>query len=135
MTDLSKDEKIAAELIRMRDEMAAIQKEADAKIATIKQRYAKGESYFLERLNALGSGASLKLSTGTVYTTERLQASIGDKGAFANFIRETGEVELLQQRVSTTVLKDFMEQNAGAVPPGITASVERTLTIRRPSAK
>ena len=135
MTDQTKNEKVVARMIQLRDEMQELQRKADAEIAKLKEQYAKGEAFLLTQLNAMGEGASMKLSTGTVYTTQKLLANVADKGAFANFVRETGEVELLQMRVSTTVLKDYMEQHAQSVPPGLNLTTERTINIRRPNGK
>jgi hypothetical protein len=135
MTDQTKNEKVVARMITLRDQMQEIQRVADSEIAKLKEQYAKGEAFLLAQLNAMGEGASMKLSTGTVFTTQRLLANVADKGAFAQFVRETGEVELLQMRVSTTVLKDYMEQHDNAVPPGLNTTTARTINIRRPNGK
>lgn len=135
MTDQTKNEKVVAHMIQLRDEMKEIEREAEARVAALKAQYAKGEAFLLAQLNAMGEGASMKLSTGTVFTTQKLLANVADKGAFANFIRETGEVELLQMRVSTTVLKDYMEQHDQQLPPGLNTTIERTINIRRPNGK
>jgi hypothetical protein len=135
MSELSKNEKVVAKMVEIRDKREALKREFEEKDKALLEQYAKGESFLMQQLNEMGEGASMKLSTGTVYTTQNLKASVADKGVLAEFIRETGEVELLQFRVSTTVLKDYMTNNDGALPPGVNASVERTINIRRPSAK
>lgn len=135
MTDLTKNEKVVARMIELRDQMQQVQKKADDEIKALKEQYEKGEAYLLTQLNSMGEGASMKLSTGTVFTTQRLNANVADKGVFATFLKETGEVELLQMRVSTTVLKDYMAEHEGAVPPGLNVMTERTINIRRPNGK
>lgn len=135
MTDLTKNEKVVARMIELRDQMQQVQKKADDEIKALKEQYEKGEAYLLTQLNSMGEGASMKLSTGTVFTTQRLNANVADKGVFAIFLKETGEVELLQMRVSTTVLKDYMAEHEGAVPPGLNVMTERTINIRRPNGK
>lgn len=135
MSDPTKNEKVVARMIELRDKMQELQKAVDKEVAVLKEQYEKGEAYLLAQLNTLGEGASLKLSTGTVFTTQKLLANVADKGVFAKFIRDTGEVEMLQMRVSTTTLKEYMDQHDGATPPGLNITRERTINIRRPSGK
>ncbi|MNN76524.1 hypothetical protein D3C81_1929110 [compost metagenome] len=54
-----------------------------------------------------------------------------DRNATMDFIKSTGNVELLQARLSSTAIKDFMDAHAGQLPPGVKITTERTVQIRR----
>ncbi|MNN03464.1 hypothetical protein D3C81_1161520 [compost metagenome] len=88
------------------------------------------ETFLLAELGRMGVD-SFKVTHGTVFTTTRLFAGIGDKGALMEHIRNTGEVELLQSRVSTETLKTWMATHGGTCPPGVKASYERVIGVRR----
>lgn len=75
--------------------------------------------------------SSFKAAGCTVFAAEKFMPSIGDKEAFNNFIRQTGNVELLSPRVSSSTLKEYMEAHGGEAPPGISIRVERELRVRR----
>ena len=87
------------------------------------------EGKLLAHLNDLGVD-SLKAGGGVVYTQQELQASIADKGALSDYIRTSGEVELLQGRVSSGVLKEWMNAHPGELPPGVAVRVERVIRVR-----
>lgn len=87
------------------------------------------EGKLLAHLNDLGVD-SLKAGGGVVYTQQEMQASIADKGALSDYIRTSGEVELLQSRVSSTVLKEWMNAHPGELPPGVAVRVERVIRVR-----
>lgn len=119
-----------AEYIRMRDVKGEIAERHKREMAEVEQTLSQGEAFLLGKLIEQGV-ESFKVAAGTVYTSTLLRASLPDKNALVEHIRETGEVELLQARVSSTVLKDWMERNNGACPPGVSAAFERVVNVRR----
>lgn len=111
------------------DEEKAKYQEATAKLNDM---YEKGEAFLRLHLQESGEDGFKINGLATVYTSTRLKASVGDREAFKNFVLDTdGGIELMDIRVNTTNLKEYMAQHDGAVPPGVTAHTERTLNIRR----
>ena len=53
MTDLTKNEKVVARMIELRDQMQQVQKKADDEIKALKEQYEKGEAYLLTKLNSV----------------------------------------------------------------------------------
>lgn len=118
------------EYLRLRDMKSEITERHKAELAEINSQLETSENWLLAELQRMGVD-SFKVAHGTVYTQARLFASVGDKDALMNHIRETGEVELLQSRVSSDVLKQWMAGHGGHCPPGVKASYERVIGVRR----
>lgn len=134
MSEPTKFEKVVAHMIELRDQLDEKKREYEEAIKPIKDRIAKGNAWLLDQINAAGV-SSMKCSSGTVYISETLSVSAPDKAAFTNFIRQTGEIELLELRPSKAAIKEYMDRNNGELPPGIATRTERNLNLRRPSGK
>lgn len=119
-----------AEYIRIRDEKAAVANRHKQELAELTSQLDKADAYLLSKLQSMGV-ESFKAGGATVFYATELRASIGDKGALMNHIRATGEVEILQSRVSSTVLREWMDRNNGTTPPGVSASFERVVRVRK----
>lgn len=87
----------------------------------------------LELLNATGA-KSINTDYGTVYRSEKVKPSAADWTAIYGWIAENPErFELLEKRLKSTFVKDFMEENEGAVPPGVNVHREFEVSVRRPT--
>jgi hypothetical protein len=120
----------AAEYIRLRELKAEIAARHKKELAEVESQLDTVDSFLLGKLQELGVD-SVKAGGATVYFQTEMRANIADKGAFMDFIRERGQPELLQTRVSSTVLREFMEANGGHTPPGVTANFERVIRVRK----
>ena len=123
-------EKLVAEYLALRDLKAETTQRHKDELKQTEDQLEKLEAALLGTLQEMGVD-SFKTGAGTVFTTKRLFASIADKAELSDYIRQTGQVELLQSRVSTEALKAFMDEHNGACPPGVKATHERTLSVRR----
>lgn len=128
----SKQEQVVARMIALRDARDALREKYAAEDKTLKEQYERGEAWLLNEMRVSGA-TGMKFDCGTVTQTTTMQASIGDWGALSHFIVENKEVDLLQHRVSTTALKAYLEATGGKVPPGVTVTNIRGITIRRKS--
>jgi hypothetical protein len=116
--------------VKLRDKKAQLKAEYQDTIAPIQEKMDKLEAKFLEIMNTTGVD-SLKTEHGTAYSSTRTSASVADKDAFFNFVKENNEWPLMEVRASSTAVKQFAEANEGELPPGINYNVERTINIRR----
>ena len=116
--------------VKLRDKKAQLKAEYQDTIAPIQEKMDKLEAKFLEIMNTTGVD-SLKTEHGTAYSSTRTSASVADKDAFFNFVKEKNEWPLMEVRASSTAVKQFAEANEGELPPGINYNVERTINIRR----
>lgn len=87
----------------------------------------------LELLNATGA-KSIATEHGTVYRTEKIKPSAADWTTIYDWIAENPErFELLEKRLKSTFVKDFMEEHEGQVPPGVNVHREYEVSVRRPN--
>lgn len=128
----SKQEQVVERMIAIRDARAALKAKYEAEDKKLKEQYDRGEAWLMSELQASGA-TGMKFECGSVTQSTTMQASIGDWGALSRFIVENNEVDLLQHRVSTTALKSYLEASGDKVPPGITVTNIRGITIRRKS--
>jgi len=132
MESKSKQEQVVERMIALRDARAALKSKYEAEDKSLKEQYERGEAWLMNELQTSGA-TGLKFDCGSVTQTTTMQASIGDWGALSRFIVENNEVDLLQHRVSTTALKSYLEAAGDKVPPGISVTNIRGITIRRKS--
>ncbi len=127
MTDINA---IVEHYIALRDHKSRLDAEHKARIAEIDAQMGNAEAFLLNHLNEngldrIGAGA------GTVFVQVKTMPSLKDKGAFIEFVKQTGQVELLQARVSSTAVKEFMEHNNNQLPPGVEVTTAREISVRR----
>jgi hypothetical protein len=116
--------------VALRDHKALLEAEHKARVAEVNAQMQNAESFLLNMMNETGQ-SNAGFAAGTVIVSTKTLPSLKDKGALINYIKQTGEVELLQARVSTTAVKEFMEAHDNQVPPGVEITVSREISIRR----
>lgn len=116
--------------IKMRDKKAQMKAEFDEQIAPLNEKMEKLEAKLLQAFQTLGMD-SVKTEFGTAYTTVRTSASVADKDAFMNFVKEQGEWSLLEIRAAKLAVEQFREANDNELPPGINIREERVVNVRR----
>ena len=85
----------------------------------------------LSLLNQLG-GNSIATNHGTVYRTEKVKPSAADWGALYSWIVEDpARFEALEKRIKSTFIKSYMDENEGALPPGVNVLREYEVAVRR----
>lgn len=115
--------------LQLRDYKDKLTKEFDEKIGNAKKQMESAENWLLNKMNTLGV-TSLPVEGATALTSVRFMPSIGDKAALMDYIRQSGDVELLQSRVSSTAVKEYRDRT-GDLPPGVHAVEERVVSVRR----
>lgn len=124
-------EQAVAEYLATRDMKSELEAKHKEELAGLNEKLERLDAFLLGNLQDLGVD-SFKTGKGTVFATQRMQAQVPDKGALTDYLRSNpDDIELLQTRISTTVLKDWMEKHNGATPPGVAARIERTVSVRR----
>ena len=106
----------------------------EAEDLALEQDQDKLKVLMLDLLNKLG-GKSIATDHGTVYRTEKLRPSAADWTAVYDWIVADPErFELLEKRLKATFVKQFMEDNEGAIPPGVNVHREYEVAVRRSSS-
>lgn len=115
------------------DTRTAKRKAWEAEDLALEEDAHKLKVLMLSLLNANGA-RSINTDYGTVYRTEKIKPSAADWNAVYAWIGENPErFELLEKRLKSTFVKEFMEANEGAIPPGINVHREFEVAVRRPN--
>ena len=89
-------------------------------------------------LNLLNQQGAQSISTehGTVYRSLKLKPSAADWGAIWDWIvADPARGEIMEKRLKAAFIKQFMEDNDGAIPPGVNIHREYEVAVRKPTAK
>jgi hypothetical protein len=84
----------------------------------------------LDQMKDLGV-ESLRTDSGTVYRTTKTLYTTSDWESMHKFVLEHGVPELLEKRLQQTNTKAFLEEHPDLLPPGLNATTEYSVTIRR----
>lgn len=114
----------------LRDQKALLEAEHKAKVGEINAQMGNAEKFLLHHMNSTNQ-KNAGFTAGTVIVAEKMYPAFADKAVVMDYIKQTGAVELLQQRLSTTAVKEYMEANNQQLPPGVKVTTEREITIRR----
>lgn len=115
--------------IKMRDKKAQMKAEFEASVAPLTEKMDKLEAKLLDVFNKTGMD-SVKTEFGTAYTTTRVTASVADKEAFMNYVKDHEEWSLLEVRAAKTAVEQFRSIHDD-IPPGISMREERVVNVRR----
>ena len=87
------------------------------------------EAVLMEKMDQTGlqSGSS---TSGTAYFADKTMCGVGVWDELLPFIMQ-GNPQFLNKAVNKTAVKEYMEENDGALPPGVRWDVERVLQIRK----
>lgn len=127
--------KVIAVAIKIRDKRDEIKREYEdkmkAELEPLNAKYEELSKWIAQRLNEAGSDSLSVTGVGTAFFKTNKKASLVDWAALAGYVRTSGEVDLLEKRVSKSAVEQFIKDNEGEVPPGVRWDVERVLNLRR----
>lgn len=125
------DDKLVRVFRKMREKLREETKVYEAKAKELKESMAVVEAELLRRLQERGAKQT-KTEDGTAFISETMTASIADEDQFFGFVRETGDLDFFQKRVSVTHLQEFMKEHKGVLPPGLNIFRELGINVRAP---
>jgi hypothetical protein len=123
-------ERMTKVFIKIRDARAKAKKDFELADAALSEQQKTIRVAMLEKMQANGA-KSIGTTHGTVYLDEQLKASAEDWMIVHDFIRENNAFDLLEKRISRNAVKQYMEENEGRLPPGISIFKEVDVKIRR----
>lgn len=91
------------------------------------------KALMLDLLNKTGA-TSIKTDHGTAIRSEKLKPSAADWGAIWEWMKEHDAPDLLERRLKTTFIREYMDEHEGAIPPGINVHREYEISVRRPNS-
>lgn len=87
----------------------------------------------LRYLDTIGA-QNIKTPDGTCYRSEKTTVSIADKMAFGDYIRQTGDLGMLDLKANSTSVVSYTKAHK-ELPPGVHLSTIVTLGVRSPTKK
>lgn len=125
-------DQMVAVYIKMRDEKDRLTHEYEEKIAGLKQQMDTIEQALLDLCKTNGQDGG-KTKHGTFTRTVKTRYWTNDWSAMHRFIREHDALELMEQRVHQTNMKQFLTENPGVMPEGLNVESRYAITVRRAS--
>lgn len=130
MTAQVQADKLASVYIKMRDkrkELLAKYEEEDKKIEA---QMIMVEEELLRLCKDIGAD-SIKTQAGTVFRSVRTRYETTDWDNMYKFIKEHDIPQVLERRISTTNMKQFLDENPTLMPVGMNVNNRYTVTVRR----
>jgi len=135
MSDQIEMDKLVEVYLTIRTERDNIARQYELQDAGLKEQMAKIESLMLDKCNDMGAD-SIRTGTGTIIKNLKETYVCGDWDNFKRFIIDNQALELLQQRISTTNLREYLSTREDeGMPPGISTMREYKITVRKPSKR
>jgi hypothetical protein len=130
MSEQVQADKLASAYIKMRDkrkELLASYEEQDKKIEA---QMILVEEELLKLCKDIGAD-SIKTQAGTVFRSVRTRYETSDWESMYNFILEHDIPQVLERRISTSNMKQFLDENPTLMPVGMNVNNRYTVTVRR----
>ena len=116
--------------IKIRAERAKLKKEWEEEDGKLERQQDVIKKAFLDHCNETGA-KSVKTEAGTFYRSVKKNYFVSNWGKVYDFIKETGNPELLQARIHQNNLEQFFEDNPEATIDGVQSNSEYTIGVRK----
>ena len=123
-------DKLASVYIKMRDKRSELQKEFDEQDKKIEAQMLLVEEELLKLCKSIGAD-SIRTSAGIVFRSVRTTYETTDWENMYTFIKEHDIPQVLHRRISTTNMKQFLDENPTLMPVGMNVNNRYTVTVRR----
>lgn len=123
-------EQLVTVYIKMRDALVKLQREFDEKESAIKAQQDIVTQALLEMCKEMGA-EGLRTPAGSVFKTVKTRYWTSDWGSMKQFIKDNDALDLMEQRVHQTNMKNFLEENPTLMPPGMNVDSRYSITVRR----
>ena len=122
--------KLVSTYIKMRDAKDALTREYDAKINEIKEQMELIEEALLEICKATNQDGG-KTPYGSFSRSVKTRYWTNDWDSMYSFIKQHDAIQLLEQRVHQSNMKQFLTENPGVLPQGLNTDSRYAITVRR----
>lgn len=126
----AKADKLTLVYIKMRDKRAELAKAYEAEDARIQEQMEMVEAELKNMCEEIGAD-SIKTEHGTVFRSVKTQYQVNDWDNMYKFVMEHNIPQVLFKRISTTNMKQFLDENPNLMPIGMNIDNKYTVTVRR----
>jgi len=124
MTEEVNTEKLAKIYVKIRDKRRELEKQ----VAELKEQQDLVGSQLLEICKAEGA-QTIRTQFGTVSRRITKNYWTSDWDSFFKFLKENDAFSLMHQRINSTNMAQYLEENPDLHPPGLNADVNQTIVI------
>jgi arsenate reductase-like glutaredoxin family protein len=126
----AKADKLALAYIKMRDKRKELLAEYEKADGAIQVQMDMVEAELMSICKDIGAD-SIKTPHGTVYRSVRTRYQANDWDSMYKFIMEHNVPQILERRISTSNMKQFLDENPNLMPIGMNIDNKYTVTVRR----
>lgn len=130
MSEQIQADRLASAYIKMRDKRSQLQKEFDEKDKEIEAQMDMVAEELLKLCKSIGAD-SIKTQAGTVFRSVKTRYETTDWENMYAFIKEHDVPQVLERRISTTNMTQFLDDNPTVMPIGMNINKKYTVTVRR----
>lgn len=123
-------DKVTSAYVKIRDERSNRKRAWEADDRILKEKLEALENFTLGYLNE-NHQEKFSTLTGTVFKSLEIIPTASDWGAFYKWIAENDTFDALERRIKSTFISAYMEQNKGAIPPGVSVFRRYRVNVRR----
>lgn len=127
-------EELVARYRELRDQKAEYTKDYKAKVASVEEELDQVSAQLLDICNA-HSIESLRTDAGTAMRRTITKYWTSDWERMYQFIREHDAFHLLEQRVHSKHMEDFLDENPDLMPIGLNIDRKFVISVRKPTNK
>ena len=133
MSEQIKLDEIVQAYLTIRGQRENIAREFELQDAELKAEQAQLEQVLLEQCNEMNA-ETIRTGVGTVVKTLKESYICSDWDGLKSFIMDNGLIELMQQRLHNTNLKEYLANHEGeGMPPGVSSFREYSIVVKKPS--
>jgi hypothetical protein len=125
-------DKLAKVYRKMQAEIQRLTAEYDGQIENIKRQQDAVKNALKDQMLVMGI-SSVRTDNGTVVLSTKTRYQTQDWDSFKEFIKEHDALDLLEKRIAQGNMATFLEENPGALPPGMNSVTEYQISVRKPT--
>lgn len=125
-------DKLAKVYRKIRSEIELLTQEYDTKVEVLKATQEEIKHAMKDQMKALGV-TSVNTPQGTVVLSTKTRYSTSDWDSFKSFVTQHDALDLFEKRIAQGNMKQFLEENPGILPPGLTSNAEYDISVTKPS--
>lgn len=126
---MAKIDEVIGAVIRLRDAIDETKKQHKLQLEPLNTQMEKLEAWLQLQLQQQGTTSIAAKGVGTCFLQNVVSVKVEDWAATLDWVQRTGGWEFLEQRVSKTVVQEYMESQ-GEVPPGVSVKTEVEVRVR-----
>lgn len=125
--------RLASVSMKMREQLAEMTREYEAKYKELADKKAQVDNEMLRQMQERGVTSEKIEGVGTVYIYKSVKASLADDQAFFNWVKEKDAFDALERRVKSSFVQTYMDNHDGEAPPGLSVFSEIQARMRKAS--